>query len=90
MSSSKLLGHKRNLLFSKNDEEEYENEIDMPQIILNYRDEEIDSLYLKEQEKTWKQPYKFSKKVLLADKNYKIVKNFISNTKPVIPDKKKD
>ena len=90
MSSNKLLGHKRNFLFYKNDEEEYENEIDMPQVILDYTEEEIDSLYLNEQEKTWNQTYKISKKIRLGDKSYTIAKNFPSNTKPFSPDKKVD
>lgn len=89
MSSTKLLGHKRNILFSQSDdEEEYENEINIPKILLNYTIEEIDSLDLNEPKKSWIQTYKISKKLRLDNEKYKNTKIFSSNPQPYKPVKK--
>ena len=89
MSSKKLLGQKRNLLFSQSDEdEEYENEVNLPKISLNYTIEEIDSLDLNEHKKSWLQTYKISKKLRLDNEKYKITKSFSSSPQPFSSNKK--
>ena len=82
MSSTKLLGQKRNLFFSQSDEdedEEYENEINLPKISLHYTIEETDSLDLNEIKQSWNQTYKISQKLRLGNEKYKVVKSFASN-----------
>ena len=87
MSSIKLLGQKRNILFSKSEEdEEYENEINLPNITLNYTLEEIDFLDLNELKKTWIQTYTISKNLRLE--KYKITNIYSSNPKHFSPIKK--
>ena len=82
MSSTKLLGQKRNIFFSQSDEdedEEYENEINLPKISLHYTIEETDSLDLNEIKQSWNQTYKISQKLRLGNEKYKVVKSFASN-----------
>ena len=91
MSTTKLLGKKRIAPFLSNSEnDQYTNDITIPEILLitNYSEQEIKDLNQNELENSWNQNYKISKKLPLKNEKYKIKKNFSKNPQLFQPIKK--